>query len=140
MLTTPVIEVEDNCDRGWGMWHTLGCNTQPDFIAHDSGMSGEPELLAMWQQGKYYMNFIREAGDWKIVDFRWYTNFRTPFDKGWVKQPITGNLSVVRKFFPGCPEPDGPSYYDPFDPAGLTAYLPIPPDSPRHQEDKTSEF
>ena len=129
MLSTPVIEVSSDGKHAWGMWHTLGCNTQPDFIAHDSAQSAEPELLAMWQQGKYFIDFIKEDGEWRFQNFRWYTNFRTPFDMGWVKQPITGNMSIARKLFPGCPSPDGPSEYEPFDPNGLTSYLPVPPPS-----------
>jgi hypothetical protein len=81
----------------------------------------------MWQQGKYFIDFVKEDGEWKWKDFRWYVNFRTPYDLGWVKQPISGNLSVVAKLIPGCPTPDGPSEYHPFSPEELTPYLPIPP-------------
>ena len=128
MLSTPLIEVAEDCRSAWGMWHTFGCNTQPDFVADNKAVNGQPELIAMWQQGKYHIDFVHEDGRWCISNFRWYTNFRTPFDKGWVKQPITGNLSVVAKLFPGCPEPDRASHYDPFNPNGLTQYLPLPVD------------
>ena len=127
MLTTPIVEVHPEGRHAWGMWHTLGCNTQPDFVAHDTQVSAEPVLLAMWQQGKYFIDFVKENGDWKWKNFRWYVNFRTPFDKGWVKQPITGNLSVVARLIPGCPPSDGPGDYHPFSPDELTPFLPIPP-------------
>jgi len=127
MLTTPIVEVQPDGRHAWGMWHTLGCNTQPDFVAHDTQVSADPGLLAMWQQGKYFIDFVKENGGWKWQNFRWYVNFRTPFDKGWVKQPITGNLSIVAKLIPGCPTPDGPSDYHPFSPDELTPYLPVPP-------------
>jgi SnoaL-like domain len=127
MLTTPVIEVHPDGRRAWGMWHTLGCNTQPDFVGEDTEMTADPVLIAMWQQGKYFVDFVKEDGEWKWKDFRWYVNFRTPFNQGWVKQPITGNLSVVAKLIPGCPPPDGPADYRPFSPDELTPYLPIPP-------------
>jgi hypothetical protein len=127
MLTTPVVEVHPEGRCAWGMWHTLGCNTQPDFVAHDTEIQSDPELLAMWQQGKYFIDFVKEEGEWRWKNFRWFVNFRTPFDKGWVKQPITGNLSIVAKLIPGCPESDGPSDYRPFDPGELTPFLPVPP-------------
>jgi hypothetical protein len=127
LLTTPVVEVSPDGRRAWGMWHTLGCNTQPDFVAKDTEVTADPVLIAMWQQGKYFIDFVKEDGEWKWKDFRWYVNFRTPFDQGWVKRPITGNLSVVSKLLPGCPQPDGPSDYHPFSPDELTPYLPLPP-------------
>ncbi len=127
MLTTPVIEVHPGGRRAWGMWHTLGCNTQPDFVGKDNEITANPVLIAMWQQGKYFVDFVKEEGEWKWKDFRWYVNFRTPFHEGWVQRPITGNLSVVAKLIPGCPPPDGPSDYHPFSPDELTPYLPVPP-------------
>jgi len=128
MLTTPVIEVHPNGKHAWGMWHTLGCNTQPDFVAKDTEITGDPELIAMWQQGKYFIDLVKEDGAWKWRDFRWFVNFRSPFDLGWVKQPITGNLSVVARLIRGCPAADGSSEYRPFNPKELTSYLPVPPD------------
>jgi hypothetical protein len=132
MLTTPLVEVHPDGRHAWGMWHTLGCNTQPDFVGRDTEMTADPELIAMWQQGKYFIDFVKEEGEWKWKTFRWYVNFRTPFDQGWVKQPIVGNLSVVAKLIPGCPPADGPSEYHPFSPHELTPFLPIPPRPPRH--------
>ncbi|HHD7495671.1 TPA: nuclear transport factor 2 family protein [Klebsiella oxytoca] len=127
MITTPVIEIEDDGLHAWGMFHSFGCNTQPDFVAQGEPAQSAPELLAMWQQGKYFVEYIKEGEEWKILKFRWYTNFRTSFDKGWVKQPVVGNLSVVSEIFEGCPEPDGPSQYEPFNPDGLNSYYPVPP-------------
>lgn len=124
MLSTPVIEVDDDNQTGFGMWHSFGCNTQPDMV---SGRENA-ELIAIWQQGKYYSDFIKEDGVWKYLHFRWYTNFRTPFDKGWVKQPVVGNLSLVKTIFKNCPEPDYPAEYAPFDPNGLSIFSPLPPD------------
>ncbi len=127
MLTTPVVEVHPDGRQAWGMWHTIGCNTQPDFVGKDVAMTDHPQLIAMWQQGKYFIDLVKEDGEWKWKNFRWYVNFRSPFDLGWVKQPIVGNLSVVAKLMPGCPPPDGPSEYHPFSPEELTPYLPVPP-------------
>ena len=138
MLTTPLIEVHPDRRHAWGMWHTLGCNTQPDFVSHDTEMTGEPQLIAMWQQGKYFIDFVKEDNEWKWKNFRWLVNFRTPFDLGWVKQPITGNLSVVARLIPGCPPADSPSDYHPFSPEELTPFLPIPPQSFQHQQEDDS--
>jgi len=127
MLTTPVVEVHPDRHHAWGMWHTFGCNTQPDFVGKDTEVTAEPELIALWQQGKYFIDFVREDGEWKWQHFRWYVNFRTPYDAGWVKRPIIGNLSVVSKLMPGCPPADEASDYHPFSPDEVTPYLPVPP-------------
>ena len=127
MLTTPVVEVHPGGQSAWGMWHTMGCNTQPDFIANDTENPGEMALRAMWQQGKYFIDFVQEDGEWKFQHFRWYVNFRTPFDEGWVKYPVMGSLQVVARHLQGSPEPDGPSEFHPFSPQELTPYLPVPP-------------
>ena len=126
LLTTPLIEVHPDGKFAWGMWHTLGCNTQPDFVGEHADVTADPKLVAMWQQGKYFIDFVNEDGEWKYKNFRWYVNFRTPFDQGWVKRPITGNLSTVAKLMPGCPQPDGPSPYRPFSPDELTPFDPPP--------------
>ena len=116
MLTTPACRGPPRSRTRLGHVAHLGCNTQPDFVGQDSQVSAEPVLIALWQQGEYFIDFVREDGVWKWKDFRWYVNFRSPFDAGWVKRPIIGNLSVVAKLMPGCPEPDGPSEYHPFSP------------------------
>jgi hypothetical protein len=126
MLTTPLVEVHPAGEIAWGQWHTLGCNTQPDFVGSDTGMTADPKLIAIWQQGKYFIDFIKEDGEWKFQHFRWFVNFRTPYDEGWVKRAIVGNLSVVAKLMPGCPEPDGPSPYHPFSADELTPFDPPP--------------
>ena len=126
MLTTPLVEVHPDGQTAWGQWHTLGCNTQPDFVGHDSEVTADPVLIAMWQQGKYFIDFVKEDDEWKFQNFRWYVNFRTPFDEGWVKRPIVGNLSVVSKLMPGCPEADCSSPYHPFSADELTPFDPPP--------------
>jgi hypothetical protein len=127
LLTTPVVEVHREGRLAWGMWHTLGCNTQPNIVASGSQPAAVDGLIALWQQGKYFIDFVKEHGEWKWKNFRWFVNFRTPYDKGWVKQPISGNLAQVRTFLPDAPEPDGPSEYHPYSPEELTPYRPLPP-------------
>ena len=84
-LTTPVIEVSKDGQTARGMWYTWGANT---FLHPEQG------VIAVWQVIKYNHKFVKEDGKWKFWDYRAHLVFRSPFDKGWVKEPyIQGALS-----------------------------------------------
>jgi hypothetical protein len=111
MLLTPVVEVSKDGKTARGMWHSFGCNTIKDG---DS-------IKAMWQAGKYNLEFVKEDGEWKYRVFRWYVIFRTPYDEGWVKKPIISGLH----------KKDGPpigALYIPYDPSKAGEFLPLPPE------------
>lgn len=111
VLATPVVEVSKDGQTARGMWHSFGCNTY----------KGEFGLFAMWQAGKYDLEFVKEDGEWKYRVFKWYVIFRTPYEDGWVKRPLIGGLH----------KEDGPpigSLYEPYDPAKAGQFLPLPPE------------
>jgi hypothetical protein len=112
MLLTPVLEVSRDCTRAHGMWNSLGANT----YMTDSGA-----LEAMWQAGKYDNVFVKEDGKWKFLEFKWYVIFRTPYQDGWVKQPIVEGLHEA-----GFPPVS--SIYNPYNPAEDNVFLPFPPE------------
>jgi len=111
MLMTPVVEVSEDGKTARGMWHSFGCNTY----------KGEFGLFAMWQAGKYDLEFVKEDGEWKYRVFKWYVIFRTPYEDGWVKRPLIGGLHK---------EDDPPLglLYEPYDPAKSGQFLPLPPE------------
>jgi len=113
LLLTPVLEIGEDNTYARGMWNSFGTNTY---------LTGTGALKAMWQLGKYDNVFCRENGTWKFLEFRWYVIFRTPYDKGWVEQPIVEGLQME-----GFP-PVSPLYtpYDPQNPHN--AFLPAPPE------------
>ena len=112
MLLTPIIETSHDGKTSKGMWHTLGCHT----------LRNETGPYAVWSQGKYDNEFVKENGRWKFRSLHWYVNFATPFDKGWVKQPYVG--SATREA-----NPDKPStYHMPYNVDAFNPYLPPPPE------------
>jgi hypothetical protein len=111
MLMTPVVEVSKDGKTAKGMWHSFGCNT----IQTENG------LIAMWQSGKYDIEFVKEDGKWKYRIFKWYVIFRTPFDKGWVKRPIIGSLKHEG-------QPPVSPLSAPYDPTQDSKFLPLPPE------------
>jgi hypothetical protein len=113
MIMTPVIEISREGKTAKGMWHTLGCHT----LRHETGP------YAVWSQGKYDNEFVKEDGKWKIRSLHWYVNFATPFEEGWVKKPFVG--SATQAGF----NPDRPStYHMPYNPDAFNPYLPAPPE------------
>jgi hypothetical protein len=122
MLTTPVIEIAPDGCHAAGMWQTLGCNS---FPTRDG-------LCATWQQGKYDNTFVKEDGRWRFKRFRWLCNFRTPFDKGWVKQPAAGVEPLDLSRFPPALHPTHPGErYATYDPGKVMDFGPLPPASRR---------
>lgn len=122
MLTTPVIEVDDTGKRALGMWQTIGCNAFP----------GEAGMVATWQQGKYDNEFVRTSEGWKFLRFRWLCNFRTPFEKGWVKEPMAAVAPLDLSHFPERCRPTRPSEpYPGYHPAVPMNFGPLPPERRR---------
>ncbi len=119
MLTTPVIEVEPEGHRGFGMWQTLGCNSFPSAEG----------LKAVWQQGTYDNAYVKSEGRWKILRMRWLANFRTSFDKGWVKEPLYHLPSLDWDSFPPELRPDSPGSgaFEGYDPTAVRLLAPNPP-------------
>lgn len=122
MLTTPVIEVHEDGRRAAGMWQTLGCNAFPT-----------PQgLVATWQQGKYDNRFVKEDGVWKFEQFRWLSNFRTPFDQGWVKQSALPIGALDLDAFPPEVRPSKPGQpYPSYNPQIPMDFGPLPPEPTR---------
>ena len=120
MLTTPVIEVDSDGNRGWGMWQTIGCNSFPS----------EAGLNAVWQQGTYDNAYVKENGRWKILRMRWLANFRTSFDKGWVQEPLYHLAPLDWRRLPPEHRPDAPGSeaFDAYNPTDVRRRAPTPPE------------
>ncbi len=125
MLTTPVIEVNCEDGRAQGMWQTIGCNSFPDGDG----------LRAVWQQGTYDNLYIREGGEWRILRMRWLANFRTSFDRGWVREPLYQLAPLDWSEFPDELRPDLPpsQAFESYDPSAVRVRAPQPPE-PRNQD------
>lgn len=119
-LTTPVIEVAQDGKTAKGMWFTWGANT-----------NNHPQqgLIAIWQALKYNHTFVKEDGQWKYLEFRAHLIFRSPFDKGWVKEPYIGGSTIKGTDPSQALQSDEPtSFHDPYDPTKEHyAGLPLPP-------------
>lgn len=120
-LTTPVIQVAQDGKTAKGMWFTWGANT-----------NNHPQqgLIPIWQALKYNHTFVKEDGEWKYLEFRAHLIFRSPFDKGWIKEAYIGG-STIKGTDPSKElQSDAPTtFHDPYDPTQEHyAGLPLPPE------------
>ena len=72
MVVDPVIEVDG--DKAKGTWILL----QPATLSQ-----GEK---AIWGSGRYYEEYTRVNGEWKISSWKMISFFWTPFDQGWAQK------------------------------------------------------
>jgi len=78
MLLNPLVTVEG--DKAKGTFYLFGPSTIP-------GPEGE---RAIWVQGRYDNEFVKEGGKWKFSLLRFVFKFMTPYEEGWVKSGMTG--------------------------------------------------
>jgi hypothetical protein len=97
-LTTPIIEVAEDCQTAKGLWFSPG---------HETPLGEDGKPVAKWSWGKFGADFIKEDGEWKIWHYHWYDTFMCPFDKSWVDtpQPAIGVTSETEAGF----KPDKPT-------------------------------
>lgn len=72
-LTNESIEVDG--DRATGCWKLFEPCTFQD-------------RQALWMGGRYRNDFERRGGIWRLGHMRLWIEFRTPFDEGWLRQPM----------------------------------------------------
>jgi hypothetical protein len=114
MTVNPVIEINKAGTRAKGVWHSHG------FCSFVGGGSYKQFLCL----GKYDMEYVKEAGQWKIFKFVYRQTFMCPYEKGWVEEPVAASIA-------GNPDnlPDKPTtYYMPYSRYRINVMLPAPPE------------
>ncbi|MBN1190158.1 MAG: nuclear transport factor 2 family protein [Dehalococcoidales bacterium] len=114
MTMNPVIEINQERTQAKGLWHSHGFAT----------LRMDGRLTPFLCLGKYDMEYVREDGRWKIFKFAYRQTFMSPFEKGWVAEPVAGSIA-------GSPEnrPDRPTtYHMPYSPYRINIMQPPPPE------------
>lgn len=74
-LTTPVIEVNDECTKARGVWWSLGVEGLSKF---------REQPMAIISLGMVPGTHVREDGEWKILSGAWQRTTKCEYHKGWV--------------------------------------------------------
>ena len=75
---TPLIELDG--DMATGIWYLFG----PFTLNTPEGK------IAVWCQGKYENEYVKENGEWKFRLLKFKYNLLSPYEDGWVKTRMMG--------------------------------------------------
>lgn len=118
-LTTPVIEVAGDRETAKAVWLSPGHVTAP--------VGGK--LQAFWHWDRYAVDFVREAGAWKIWHMFVGKDFSTPYEKSWVETALDPAPGIRLDTAPDFPKPNAPSLipYGGYSPFKVARFEPVPP-------------
>jgi len=118
-LTTPVIEVAGDGETAKAVWLSPGHVTAP----------AEGRLQAFWHWDRYAVDFVREAGAWKIWHLWVGKDFTTPYDKSWVETALDPGPGIRLDTAPDFPKPNAPGLmpYTGYSPFKVARFEPTPP-------------
>lgn len=85
LATNPIIEINGSTAKG--KWFMFGFYTLP----YPKG----PQ--AIWNAGKYEMEYRKENEVWKINYLHFLPNFECTYEEGWAKQPMICSYNDIKK-------------------------------------------
>ncbi|MGH8260098.1 MAG: nuclear transport factor 2 family protein, partial [Steroidobacteraceae bacterium] len=91
MMLQPVVDVAPDGRTAQGRWRA--------FI-----MAGQYGKSAVWGEGPYENDYVKENGVWKIRKVHWYQTFVVPYAGGWAQSPdVNGGIYVSKRLPPDAP-------------------------------------
>jgi hypothetical protein len=75
-LTTPVIEVNDDCTKARAVWWSLGVEGLSKF---------REQPMAIISLGMVPGTHIKEGGEWRILSGAWQRTTKNEYHQGWVR-------------------------------------------------------
>ncbi len=114
MTVNPVIEIDKKGTRAKGIWHSHGvCSLSANGVMK--------QFIAL---GKYDIEYVKEDGRWKFLNFAYRQTYMAPYEKGWMDEPVAASIA-------GNPlnKPDKPTtYYMPYSKYRINVMQPPPPE------------
>lgn len=101
----PFITLSDDGITAKGRWRALI-------------MKGQHGKQALWGEGPYENEYVKEDGIWKIKKVHWYQTFLVPYEGGWARnKDVNGGIFVSKELPPDQPPSEKyetwPSVYTP---------------------------
>ena len=101
----PVVDVAPDGRTAFGRWRTLI-------------LAGQYHEQALWGEGPYENEYVKDHGTWKIKRLHWYQTFLVPYEGAWAKnRDLNGGIFVSKQLPPDRPPSEHyetwPSVYRP---------------------------
>ena len=90
MYLQPVVHVADDGRTAKARWR--GFN-----------QAGEFGKRAVWGEGIYENEYVKEDGIWKLQSLHYFNSFTTPYEKGWAKEVLPPSRAVAKGYEPDLP-------------------------------------
>jgi hypothetical protein len=88
LILQPVIDVAPDGQTAKGRWRAVI-------------LAGEYRRDALWGEGPYENDYVKEGGVWKIQRLHWYQTFLVPYAGGWAKnKDVNGGIFVSKQLPP----------------------------------------
>ncbi len=90
----PVITLSDDGMTARGRWRAVI-------------LAGQYQESALWGEGPYENEYVKEDGVWKISKLRWYQTIMVPYKGGWgLNEDVNQGIYVSPEFPPDEPQTD----------------------------------
>ncbi|HSW57273.1 MAG TPA: nuclear transport factor 2 family protein [Dehalococcoidales bacterium] len=99
-----VITVSPDGNTARGRWYGWAMEALPTASIH------EGELRQVWTHGIYENEYVKENGKWLFSKVHYSLIFRTPYEDGWLKTPVVGQIGPSLEVPPDAP----PTAYHPY--------------------------
>lgn len=113
-LTTPVIEVADDCETARALWWSPGAL---------SVLRENADPQAQWLWGDFAVDFIQTEAGWKIWHLHYFTVIRCDYQKGWVEDTSLINRPNTAMH----PKAKPATWHNPYHPKAIRYGIPAAP-------------
>jgi hypothetical protein len=91
IILQPVIDVAADGRTARGRWRAVI-------------MAGQYRQSAVWGEGPYENEYVKQNGVWKIKALHWYQTYIVPYEGGWAhNKDVNGGIAVSRQLPPDRP-------------------------------------
>jgi hypothetical protein len=114
MTCNPVLEINKKRTRAKGVWHSHG-------VCSLAALGVMKQFTCL---GKYDIEYVKEDGKWKFLNFAYRLTYMAPYEKGWMDEPQAASIA-------GNPlnKPDKPTtYHMPYSKYRINIMQPPPPE------------
>lgn len=113
-LTTPIIEVADDCQSARAVWWSPGAA---------SVLREGKDPQALWVWGDFAVDFVFTEDEWKIRHLHYFTLIKCDYHQGWVDDTSLIN----RPNIPMHPLSKPSTYHHPYHEKAVRCGIPAPP-------------